>query len=166
MRRPFWHAAALSTVALVTVAPNATAGMAADPGALSAYMTQVKPHAVNAKLYADQAIGAIPRLNYAKLRQAGMRLQATADKLQKLKAPLLLAEPHGSFVRGIRIQGRALTRFVSDIQAGVGRVRAGDKVVAAFSTAQKLLDHWQEEAEAQLRASGLPVPLWLKNVGR
>jgi len=128
-------------------------------------MAKVKPEAVNANLYAHQAVSAIRHLNYPKIGQAGEKLILTAARLEKIRAPAGLTEPHSSLVRGVRIQGRALTREVADHKAGVDPIRAANKAIAAFDTAQTLLEHWREEVVTECRQAGISVPLWVKRVG-
>lgn len=161
-------------LATLAIAPFVAAPAAAHPNAravdsrgqneLSTYFAQAKPHALAFRLRMNQSLSAIRNdLNYAKIRLAGQRLTTTSSKLQKVKAPLVLSEAHGSVVRGIRICGRALVRYVDEHKANPNR--ALNRVLGALDTAEPLIEHWREEMLVQLRQAGLPVPLWVKNVG-
>jgi hypothetical protein len=84
------------------------------PPVLSAYMAKVKPEAVNANLYAHQAVSAIRHLNYPKIGQAGEKLILTAARLEKIRHPLdspsLTAASYAEFgFKGGRSHERSLT---------------------------------------------------------
>jgi hypothetical protein len=157
---------ALLLAAPVSAYANAPALGASSQSELSVYMSKVKPHAVAYRLYLRQALSAIRNnLNYAKIRLSGQRIGTVVNKLQKIRAPSAMSEAHGSLVRGVRITGRALVRLVTDHNAGVDPIRALNKATAALDISDPLVQHWREEVEVQLRRAGLPVPLWVKNIG-